>query len=125
MQPMANNPPVLGYASPGNRLRFRPLLYLAWIMAIWPQCFGVLMLVLYALTRDVDFAEAGFITLFLGTISVLIGFLLIAFFCSANRRAEPILIDRINRQLKWCRIIMLLNFPIAFVCAVLGCWLLR
>jgi hypothetical protein len=115
----AESPLSLEYSSP-QRLRPHPaLLVLSFIAGIAPLTSGIGSLVLFGLTSRPVFIWMGLYTLFFGGLTVVCGLILIGVYRAQARRAT---LDReILLRRSWIAgNILLLNFPIALICAFLG-----
>lgn len=116
---------VIGYAAPMERIANRPLLYIAWVMAAGPLAVGVSMVPLFAITHNVQFAIAGLGTIVWGLGAFFIGLICILVYRGTNQLRDEAMRERVlkqSRRVIWC---LVMNFPAAIACAIVGGWLMN
>jgi hypothetical protein len=108
----------LQYASPGIR-KSRPILYrLALACALLPLSFGVGVFLLWLIVGGEPLMVVGFVTLPIGCVLVVIGFGHLIAYEWVERRVRVGLDPKALKRRRWAIGLLLVNFPVAIVCAV-------
>jgi hypothetical protein len=116
----AMNPVPLSYGTPRHPTPTIWLHHVARLCGVAPLGFGTLVFVMFLMTRDETFAVLGFFTILAGIGLAFVGIVCAAVYLYQAKRAGPEDRDRALRQGHRDVLIILANFPIAFVMAWAG-----
>jgi hypothetical protein len=94
--------------------------YVALVCALGPMVVGVMVFLLYVVTRHFDFAVVGFMTILGGCVATFVGAVCLGvyWYQASRANAEDAAVAR--RNAKRDLVLMLLNFPLAGVLAFVG-----
>jgi hypothetical protein len=111
---------ILSYAPAVEAIRYRWLLKFAIAMGAMPLGVGILTLLLFIPYRHEFFALLGLWTIIVGTCMVAAGFVALLVYRFCNWLKQQDLRRKLNREFTWTLLLLVVNFPAAGVCAVLG-----
>jgi hypothetical protein len=116
-------PETLDYATAALARPRLNLLRLCRFSALVPMSAGILCVVLFAATGSSILTVAGLLLLPFGLICVLAGLILLNRYAAHAKHHQTVPKNTLARQrLTWI-LLLLANFPVAFVCAVVGIFL--
>ncbi len=105
---------------PANPAHAKRMVAVAWACWLVPLGLGMVAMVGYGLTRRDAFAGLGALALMGGTVAALGGLILMVLTYSFTARVEPEIRSRLRSRASVALVGILLNFPIAFICVIVG-----
>jgi len=99
--------------------------YIARVCGVGPMALGILVFLLFLVTRHMDFALFGFMTILGGCAAAFVGFVCLAVYWFQATRANPDDAAIARRHAKRDALILLINFPLAAALAAIGLAMLR
>jgi hypothetical protein len=112
--------PVIAYAMPNAEIRGQVLLRISRWAAWLPLITGVLITVMYAVSRADVLEAAGAVTILIGILLSAISFTCVMIYFFLNRLPDIVLRQRVNEETTWVIVHLILDYVAAFFCMMLA-----